>query len=171
MSLDRDPWIETPLDRDLPRQRPVWTETSLDRDPLQEHGNRDRDPPRRYMRPGSQTGSDILQIAPMDRMTEFSVWGLCPRGSLSRSLCQRGICPRGSLSKGDLCPGGLCAEGSLSGGSLSRGLYQGVLSPRGSLSRGVFVWGISVGRPLPPRIRKVRVHILLEYFLVWSHLS
>ena len=33
---DRDtPWIETPLDRDTPGQRPLWTETPLDRDPLE----------------------------------------------------------------------------------------------------------------------------------------
>ena len=42
----RPPWIETP-----PRQRPSQ----------KEHGTRDRDPHRRSMGPGSETGSDIMR--------------------------------------------------------------------------------------------------------------
>ena len=51
--LDRDPWTETLR---------------------KEHGTRDRDPLRRNMGPGSQTGSDIIQRPPsvVDRMTDTS---------------------------------------------------------------------------------------------------
>ena len=59
------PPTETPLDRaPLPGQKAPLDRPLLDRGPRKEHGTRDRDPPRRNMRPGSQTGSDVIQRLP-----------------------------------------------------------------------------------------------------------
>ena len=70
---DRDPPGQRPSDRDPPGQRPPelrppWTEI-----PWKENGTRDRDPSRRNMGPGSQTGSGIMQRTPphVARMTDM----------------------------------------------------------------------------------------------------
>ena len=54
-----------------PRQRPPGQRLPRHRE---EHGTRDRDPSRRNMGRGSQTGSDIIQRtpSPMDRITDAS---------------------------------------------------------------------------------------------------
>ena len=62
--------IETPLDRDPPDKRPPGQRPPGQRPSWKEHGTRDRDPPRGNMRPSSQTGSDIIQRHPVDRMTD-----------------------------------------------------------------------------------------------------
>ena len=50
---------------------PASVAVSVQREtPQKEHGPRDRDPPRMNMGSGSQTGSDIIQRPPLDRMTE-----------------------------------------------------------------------------------------------------
>ena len=60
---------ETPPDRD-----PPWTETpaldrvpSGERPPGKEHETRNRDPPKRNMGPGSQTGGDSIQRPPCEQ--------------------------------------------------------------------------------------------------------
>ena len=79
----RPPWTETTLDRDHPGQRPPWTETTLDRDhpgqrPLRETWDQRWRPPRRNMEPGSQTGIDIIQRPPVNRMTATCFWKYYP---------------------------------------------------------------------------------------------
>ena len=73
------PWTEEPLDREpsgqkppgqrpprqkMPRQRSPWTEIPWTEVPCRENGTRDRDPLRRNLGPGRQTGSDIMKRPP-----------------------------------------------------------------------------------------------------------
>ena len=76
--LDRDPPLNrdpshplnrNPPDRDPPGKRPSAGQRPPPRQrppeiPWKEHGARDRDPPRRNMGPGSETGSDFIQRPP-----------------------------------------------------------------------------------------------------------
>ena len=65
------PWQRTPGQR-LHGQRPLWTETHLDRDrPWTETPLGER-PPGRNMRPGSQTGSDMIKRHPL-----WTKWPTC----------------------------------------------------------------------------------------------
>ena len=66
--LQRHPWPQTPPGhRPLLDTDPSWTQT-----PWKKQETRDRDP-RSNMGPDSQTGSDIIQRPPVDRLKVYSL--------------------------------------------------------------------------------------------------